>query len=279
MSDDLATPIWLDGAIVQADQFRLHPHDEGLLYGRGVFTTLRTFGGAPAPWMWERHLARLLDSAHRIGFPLVTRCLPSLASAAELLVAINRDDAILRINATAGTATTPGSVWIVARPLPPPKDGYRVGFSDAVVAPKDPWSELKTFNYGVRLVAYERAVAAGFDDALLFDPAGNLLEASRANIFVRLADRWLTPPLTGGVVAGVVRGWVLEREFPATETVIRRDELAHADAAFLTNSGRGIMIVDFLVDRPLRVLNDTAALAVAFTQACRSAGSRVVSHA
>ena len=170
----------------------LDPCDEGLL-PVAASSPPADLWGAATPWLWDLHLARLLDTAGRIGMPLESARLPTPAAVANLLRALDEADAVLRINASAGTATSPGRVWMIARTLPTPQDAYRVQFSDVVISPKDPWAELKTFNYGARLTAGRRAASAGFDDALIFDPDGNLLEAS-SQLFVG-CERWLTPPL------------------------------------------------------------------------------------
>src|SRR5205823_361650 len=51
--------------LVDPDEPVLHADDEALLRGRGVFETLRVYGGRP--FRLDDHLARLADSAARLG--------------------------------------------------------------------------------------------------------------------------------------------------------------------------------------------------------------------
>ena len=108
----------------------------------------------------------------------------------------------------------------------------------------------KTGNYWQNTAAFSQARACGLDEALLFNPAGQLVSASMANAFLRIGGRWTTPhPLTGAR-DGVVRAWVLER-LDATEGFVVSEDAARCDAAFLTNSRVGIRTVCELDGRPL----------------------------
>lgn len=108
----------------------------------------------------------------------------------------------------------------------------------------------KTGNYWQNTAAFSQARACGLDEALLFNPAGQLVSASMANAFLRIDGRWITPhPLTGAR-DGAVRGWVLER-LDATEDFVMSEEASRCDAAFLTNSRVGVRTVCELDGRPL----------------------------
>ena len=69
---------------------------------------------------------------------------------------------------------------------------------------------LKTANYWANAEALRLALAAGYDEALLVNLRGELISACMANVFVELDGQWVTPPVSSGARAGVVREWVME---------------------------------------------------------------------
>jgi 4-amino-4-deoxychorismate lyase len=71
-------------------------------------------------------------------------------------------------------------------------------------------SGCKTFAYGQAIQARREARAAGADEALLLSTSGELCCGASANLLVRRAGQWLTPPLTSGCLPGVMRQRALE---------------------------------------------------------------------
>lgn len=244
--------VWADGRVIAASDFRLDPRDEGLLYARGLFETTRTFDCRP--WLWTEHLGRLIRSAEELGIAVDAARLPDADEAARFVRMDGAGDVVLRLNVSAGPAGGAGRVWLFARPLPEPKESAALATSPYRVDPVDPFARHKCFNYALRLAAHREAAARGADDALLLDPAGNLLEAAHANLFVRIGEEWRTPPPGGGVLPGIVRRLVLDRLLDAAvEAPTHRSELDAAGEAFLTNSVVGIVPVARIDQRPLDV--------------------------
>lgn len=77
---------------------------------------------------------------------------------------------------------------------------------------------------------------------LLVSPAGELLETTRANVFLLRDGALATPPLDGAILAGVVRAALLEQALelaiPAREVPLTLDDLDQADAVLLSGSLR-----------------------------------------
>src|SRR5690606_29472845 len=86
--------------------------------------------------------------------------------------------------------------------------------------------------------AREVAQSAGADEAIFIRDDGLVTEASRSNIFVRRGDRLITPPLSLGLLPGVLRRSLIEAE-RAAEGELRLSDLA--DGFLLGNSVRGLM--------------------------------------
>jgi para-aminobenzoate synthetase/4-amino-4-deoxychorismate lyase len=79
---------------------------------------------------------------------------------------------------------------------------------------------------------------------ILVTPAGEVLEASRANVFA-VHDRTLTtPPLDGSILPGVARAGVIhearEIDVEVREEPVTLADLLSADEVFLTGSLRGV---------------------------------------
>ena len=89
-----------------------------------------------------------------------------------------------------------------------------------------------------------------YQDGLMFTEAGDVIEATSANIFVKTQDgQWLTPDLDQSGVSGVMRKLLIEEVFPACDIkvsikAINRDTLLSAQQILLCNSVRGILRVN-----------------------------------
>ncbi|MFC5519584.1 aminodeoxychorismate synthase component I [Polaromonas jejuensis] len=92
--------------------------------------------------------------------------------------------------------------------------------------------------------AWRDAEAHGAFDKLFFNTDGELTEGARSNVFVKLAGRWYTPPLSCGVLPGVMRAVLLaDPAWAATERRLTRDDLRAAEAVVISNALRGALPV------------------------------------
>ncbi len=82
------------------------------------------------------------------------------------------------------------------------------------------------------------AQAAGAAEAILVRDDGLITEASRSNLFVARGDGLVTPPLSHGLLPGVLRRSLIEQG-RAVEGEIRLEDLE--DGFYLGNSVRGLM--------------------------------------
>lgn len=255
-ADEFRKFIWLDGAVTLASQFHLDVQDEGLLYGLGLFETTRTW--QYRPWLWNLHRQRLRQSANDLGFSLDAVVLPSDEDVRSYVEALNCGDVVVRLNVSFGGAHSPPRVWLFARPLPAAGESVRLQISPARVSRSDPFACVKCFNYGLRIWAHRQAMNAGFDDCLLISTDNQILEAGVANVFLRFDDGWVTPSLTGGVLPGTVRQFLLESQpLSLREDTVHIDKLQHVREAFVTNSARGITAVTAIGDIPLSPSDET----------------------
>ncbi|WP_027795777.1 aminodeoxychorismate synthase component I [Paraburkholderia acidipaludis] len=187
----------------------------------------------------ERHLARLAAGAAWLGFTCNADDLR--ARLAEICAAFPEGVAH-RLRAALGKD---GAVQLTSAPLAP-LPGGPVGVmlapdrGFAPVASADALLLRKTTRRAEFDRAWREAEAQGGFDMLFFNERGELTEGGRSNVFVKLDGTWWTPPLSAGVLPGVMRGVLLDDEtFGVKERALTRADVLRAEALLLTNALRG----------------------------------------
>ncbi|MBW3623958.1 MAG: aminotransferase class IV [Armatimonadetes bacterium] len=240
---------WVNGRLTPTPEAVVPAGDFGLLYGEGLFETMRARGGRIA--YLDRHLERLHRSAGEIGLPLPGD--EELRNGlAEILAAAGEGELRARLTVTRGVAgspeapaNVPPTVMITVRPAAPPPSGWIACWSPYRRDEASPLSRVKSTCFFLNLLARREARARGMDEALLLNTRGELAEGSLANLFLRFGDRLCTPPVEAGLLPGVTRSVLLERAgeigLSAEEVSLAPEDLCRADAAYATNSGVGIV--------------------------------------
>lgn len=108
----------------------------------------------------------------------------------------------------------------------------------------DDFSHIKSNNYLPYLMAALHARKHHLDDCVLLNSNGNVCESAIANIFIVKNNQVLTPPLSEGCVAGVMRRYLLNRitdmGISLQEKPLSVANLADSDEIFLSNAVQGI---------------------------------------
>ena len=104
----------------------------------------------------------------------------------------------------------------------------------------DIFSNVKSNNYLTSLMAARFASKNNLDEAIILNAFGRVCESAIANIFIIKNNMIITPPLSEGCVAGVMRRWILEKlslkNLKIEEKELSLEDLLSADELFLTNS-------------------------------------------
>lgn len=228
---------------------RLDVADRGLMYGDGLFETLRVAGGAVP--LWPRHAERLHASAVRLGLPAPD----SDAILAEVQhLAQGLPDAVARITFTAGCGergyarphqVTPTTV-IGVGPLALAADMYRDGIAlrlcDMRLGDQPRLAGMKHLNRLEQVLARSEWDDTQWQEGLMADQQGRLVCATAANLFAVVAGRLVTPPVDRCGVAGVARAEVLAVG-DVDLAYLSPQQLVEADEVFLTSAVRGILPV------------------------------------
>jgi branched-chain amino acid aminotransferase len=103
-----------------------------------------------------------------------------------------------------------------------------------------PMRAKATANYANSVLARVEAIKAGFDEAIMLNSAGAVVEASAENIFIIKNNILATPPISSGALEGITRSSILDiAKENGIEYQIRnisRDELYTAKEVFLTGT-------------------------------------------
>jgi len=206
----------------------------GLQSTFSLFETMRA--SARGCELLDQHLARLSSSAQVFGFIF------DLTEARQRVVAECADisddqDYRLRLSLNAR-----GGIQLSKAPVKPLQQPTRVLLSAVAMRSDDLLLAHKTTLRHVYDEGWKHAEALGAFDTLFFNERGELTEGGRSNVFVKLNGQWMTPPLSAGVLPGVMRAQLLEdAQWNAIERTMTRADLQNAEAVCVCNALRGVL--------------------------------------
>lgn len=237
----------------------ISPWDRGLLYGDGVFETLRTYQGCL--FALEDHLRLLEDTATSLGINATSSVLRlrtevqhalSLAGPGEQLVRL-----LLSRGEGAGAALQadgePTRIVLVEPLLSPHPSLFLQGVR-VVTAPEITVSGPKTLAYLPRLLALQRARAQGASEVLFLDSLGNLEQGSTCNLLWVCRGKVRAPVSPNGR-AGVTRARILARltslGWSLDEQPIQRDALQGEAELLLCSTIREVLPIVWVDHTPV----------------------------
>lgn len=243
-------------------------NDRAANYGDGLFSTMKVQRQQVA--LYERHIARLLHDACRLGLTIDEQSLRReiLEQAKQLA------EGTLKVLISAGEGgrgyarthlNRPG-LHCSFSPLPDYYSGWQsngitVGLSNIALARQPLLGGLKHTNR-LEQVLIKQAIPDDVDDVLVCDEQGCLVEASAANVFWQAGNRWYTPQINQCGVAGVMRSFVIDQlsgDNMAFEVGrYNLQSLQHAKCVFICNALMQIVPV-----HTLRLAHNTLRFSVA----------------
>src|SRR5690606_35746289 len=134
---------------------------------------------------------------------------------AETLEANRLTEASVRLSVTPGTGARPAlpapgppTVTVTADPIGARPPARRLRVSTVRLDASRAWRSAKVAQFAPYLLARVEAEEHGYDDALLLNHEGRVVEASTANVFAVLDDPsgrdvLVTPPLEDGPLPGI----------------------------------------------------------------------------
>ena len=231
--------------------------DRGLLYGDGVFRTLRAANGKALHW--PLHYLKLKYDCDALGIA----CPEEALLCAELdKVLAEHPDGVIKLIVTRGQGgrgyappaeVTPARIWDFS-PLPGyPLEWVEQGIKACICSLRLPAQpRLACVKHLNRL---ENVLAAAelnnaqphgepAAEGLLLDSEDRLIEGARSNLFLVSQGRLVTPDLSRCGVAGIQRGrvmaWALQHGMALQVRDVLLEEALHADELFVVNSVIGL---------------------------------------
>jgi branched-chain amino acid aminotransferase len=250
--------IWLNGSLVDWDNAKIHVLTHGLHYATGIFEGVRCYKTADgsAIFRLSDHIQRLIDSA-RIYFMDLGYTKRQLEQAIiETVKANDMDECYIRPIAyygygKMGVNPLPNKVSIAIaawkwdeylKRADGSDRGVRVMISSwiRIDSRAMPMRAKATANYANSALARVEAIKAGFDEAIMLNSVGAVVEASAENIFIIKDNILVTPPISSGALEGITRSSILaiakENGIEYEVRNISRDELYTANEVFLTGT-------------------------------------------
>ncbi len=245
-----------NGTILRADKQIIKADNRGFRYGDGLFETMKMVNGSIP--LAAFHFDRLLKGIELLEFDK-----PEYLTAAYLtsqIVALakrnNHNNQVrVRIMIFRGEgglydAQNHFTNYIIQTwDLPDGFAGLNENgliidvFPDARIA-CDRFSNLKSNNYLPYVMGALYVKRNQLNDCLLLNTNGNICDATIANVFIVKEGKVITPPLSEGCVAGVMRKYLIEKlsgnDLPVMEKCLAVPDLLEAEEVFLSNAIYGI---------------------------------------
>lgn len=244
------------GRLVHQENASVHVWDRGFNYGDGLFETMLAHNGQVPLLDW--HLERLTDSARALG--IAWERLDLRAGVAAAARSAGAGEHAIRLTLSRGLADrrgyepdahTPPTLVVMSSAYRRPESPFSLHTASLRVNPDSPLARHKTLSALEKVLARAEAARAGASDALMLNLHGRVAEGAATNLFIRRGSRWLTPALSEGCLAGIMRRRVIGLT-QAEETQLAPEDLLECDGVYLTSALLGCVPVRSLdgIDLP-----------------------------
>jgi branched-chain amino acid aminotransferase len=276
--------VWMNGELVDWDKATVHVLTHALHYGTGVFEGIRCYETTrgPAVFRLREHLRRMERSA-KVFLMDLPYSVDELYEATFDLIRANglrscyvrpigfRGYGEMGVNPEHNPVDVVIAVWPWGAYLGDEalKRGVRMTVSswrrhDPNVIP--PQAKV-TGAYINSSMAKLEAVHAGYDEAIMLNPAGYVSEATGENLFIVKDGELLTPPLVSGPLPGITRDSVMQIAadlgIPLFETQLVRADLYLAEEMFCVGTAAEVTPVREVDER---VIGDPGPVTLAIQQ-------------
>jgi aminodeoxychorismate lyase len=238
--------------------------NRGIRYGDGLFETMKMINGKLI--FEDEHFARLWKGLKVLHFGIPKHfTVELLQQEIKALAKKNVHDAAarIRLNIIRGD----GGLYDAKNHLPNyiiqtwplaagngswNSNGLVLGIYDDAKKSCDILSNIKHNNYLPYVLAALTAKNEKWNDAVLLNSYGRICDTTIANVFIIKNNTVLTPTLSEGCVAGIMRKMVIKSlqnsDWDLVEKELSIDDLLDADEVFLTNSIYNIRWVQCIGD-------------------------------
>ena len=267
--------VYMNGALLRADEVKVSPFDLGLTVGVGIFETLPAYGGKV--FALERHRQRMAANIEVVSSH-ETELIPveEMRTAIEaVLLANNFTQGLsrVRVSLSGGVnplqgGSAPGNLMITAVRRSEPEPMAKLEISPFPYNEFSGLAGVKSASFGDNVQAWRLGLSYGLDEVVRLNTQGDLCECAMSNLFLVQSGEVITPTLDSGCLDGVTRGIVMELceelEIEVFACELDEDDLYAADEIFITSSIREVQSAEMVgeeCDKPKPV---TEALRMAY---------------
>lgn len=245
--------VWCNGKLLPFEAAELDAG--GWPVGTGIFETIKTVDSQP--WALSRHMRRALNTARRNSQPFASE--ENIRIAVSEVIAAN-PFSIGRLRLLFGSD---GSLRATHQEYVELTETAKLNVRTMSVL-KSGIIE-KRYPYSRNLSLLAEAKSAGFDDSLLLNENGFVSETTIANLVFNLNGEWVTPPLSDGVLPGVMRALLIEKAGVLVRQ-ISTDELSEISDGFVISSLKIAQPIGLIEDRALLTSSESEKMRVVFAE-------------
>jgi branched-chain amino acid aminotransferase len=231
---------WVAGRLLSYEEAQLD--SAGWPVGTGIFETIKTVDGQP--WALSRHMRRALNSARRNDQPFPNE--EVIRRAVAETIAANQFS-IGRLRLLFGFD---GSFRVTHQEYLEITTSANLGIRDLNAEVSVPVE--KQYPYTQSLQLLDEAKSAGFDDYILVNRAGFMTETAIANLVYKIDGEWITPPLSDGVLPGVMRALLVEKNGVIVRQ-IPANQMNQIESGFVVSSLKIAQPIGRIGDRILQI--------------------------
>jgi branched-chain amino acid aminotransferase len=253
--------IWIDGDFYNWDKAKIHVLTHALHYGTGVFEGIRCYKSAKgyAVFRLHDHISRLIESGKMYYMNFQQTDIEIERAVLEMIQVNGFDEWYIRPIAyygygKMGVNPIPNKVsisialwkWDEYFKSNSKDGGIRVMTSSwlRIDNRSMPMRAKATANYANSALARVEAINAGYDEAIMLNLQGKVVEGTAENIFTVKDKTIITPPISSGALDGITRNSILtickDHNMDIEIRDLARDELYSADEVFLSGTASQI---------------------------------------
>ena len=236
--------IWVDNGLLEDSSGYLDSNSWP--HGTGLFETLRTENGSVQ--LLSRHMRRVIASARELSIPIPNEDVISQAID-ELLDATPHDVGRLRLSFSTDRFIATHESYVSDN------NPFKVVVSQELSLTVG--RQYKVFPYSGRLDLLNEAIAAGCDEVIQIDRDDRVCEGAVSNYAFRIEGQWRTPPITAGILPGVIRAVAVEECGVVVKDLSRADAIS-CEAAIVMSSLKIARPVASIDGRTLAIDSDVS---------------------
>jgi len=248
--------VFLNGMFVPALKAKISVFDRGVLYGDGLFETMRAYNGKV--FAIREHLERMYEGAKVLGMPFIpspfhqTSYIKGIIRRLLKFNNLENKDSYIRLTLTRGidfkgilpSDNIHPTTMVFAKPISRDiEKKQKIGIKAITIDFSKTYSHIsavKSLNFLDNIVGSLIAKNHGVDEALFTNAKGQVLEGTISNIFIAKKSIIKTPPLKSRILPGITRYFVIilakKIGLKVVESPITIEDVIKSDEAFLTNS-------------------------------------------